>query len=355
MLDIGWAAVLDELCIQPGDLLRAAQLPADLLGRERPTVDAAGMLRLWMALAGLTDRPAPGLEIARAIPVESFSPPIFAVFCSPNLKVAMERLALFKPLFGPFRLEVSSQDGLLSVCHTSDTGVDLPPEFVGFELAFLVSLARRATRVDIRPRLVSFVNLPEKRPYEAFFGVQILRDQSNRVVFSAEDAFRPFLSAIPALFSVFEPELRRRLDELPSNSSVVARLRAALVETLPSGRTAIGDIAPRLGMSPRSLQRKLGEDGTSFQDELRDLRRRLAIGFLSNTAHSSSEIAYLLGYEDPNSFVRAFHNWTGGHATRRRSCNMNNQNRVVSIAGISGDWKPDTQRRLSGRLKTCAH
>ncbi|MEQ8400708.1 MAG: AraC family transcriptional regulator ligand-binding domain-containing protein [Roseitalea porphyridii] len=311
VLDIGWAAVLDELRIRPDDLLRAARLPADLLRQERPTVDTAGMLRLWTALAGLTGKSAPGLEIARALPVESFSPPLLAVFCSPNLKVAMERLALFKPLFGPFRLSVSSEDGMLSVCHTPDPGIDLPPDFVGLELAFLVSLARKATRVDIRPRLVSFVDPPERRPYEAYFGVRIRKGSSNRVVFSAEDAARPFLSANPALFSVFEPELRRRLEELPSGASVTERVRAALVETLPSGRAAIGDIAPRLGLSPRSLQRRLGEDGTSFQAELRDLRKRLAEDFLSNTAHSSSEIAYLLGYEDPNSFIRAFHGWTG--------------------------------------------
>ena len=89
-------------------------------------------------------------------------------------------------------------------------------------------------------------------------------------------------------------------------------------EILVSGATRL---ARRLGMSARSLQRKLGSEGTSFQAELQGLRTRLAKNYLTATNHSSAEISFLLGYDDPNSFIRAFHDWTGTtpEAMRRAS------------------------------------
>ena len=73
----------------------------------------------------------------------------------------------------------------------------------------------------------------------------------------------------------------------------------------------MADIADRLAVSTRTLQRRLGDEGTSFQQELSALREELARHYLTNTACSSAEISFLLGYADPSSFYRAFHDWTG--------------------------------------------
>jgi AraC-like DNA-binding protein len=97
------------------------------------------------------------------------------------------------------------------------------------------------------------------------------------------------------------------------------------MEALPSGQGDVSNVASRLGMSSRSLQRKLGAVGTSFQTELQIIRTRLAEHYLRGTDHSSAEISFLLGYDDPNSFIRAFHSWTGTtpEAMRRASWNGN--------------------------------
>ena len=70
-------------------------------------------------------------------------------------------------------------------------------------------------------------------------------------------------------------------------------------------------VSKKLGISTRGLQRKLMQQGTSFQVELKALRERLAREYLLKANHSNAEIAYLLGFEDPNSFIRAFSGWTG--------------------------------------------
>ena len=73
----------------------------------------------------------------------------------------------------------------------------------------------------------------------------------------------------------------------------------------------IDDVALKLGVSKRTLQRKLSDEGTTFQKQLNNTREMLAINYINNTDMSTSDIAYLLGYQELNSFLRAFTVWTG--------------------------------------------
>ena len=318
-VDLGWAALLASLDLRAGDVLRRAALPEDLFKQTRPTLSVDGFLALWQALVDNLDTPTPGLMLGQAVTAESFSPPIFAAFCSPNLAVATERLSRFKPLVGPLILETHEMTGGLELTFGADPGVTLPEEYVAAELVFLVQLARIALRSDIKPVAVEMTAPPEAQEYAAFFGRKIRSGPFNRVVFSAEDARRPFLSANPALFAAFEQDLQARLDELEREATTTDRVRAVLMEALPAGHPEVGEVSKRLGMSARTLQRRLGAEDTSFQVELKALRERLARDYLSRTDYSSAEIAFLLGYEDPNSFFRAFHEWTGTTPERVRA------------------------------------
>lgn len=109
----------------------------------------------------------------------------------------------------------------------------------------------------------------------------------------------------------FEPGLRRRLSDLDKSSSVRQRVKSALLEMLPSGLSAIEDTASRLAMSKRTLQRHLSEESVSYQEVLTETRQELAQHYLARSTISPNEIAYLLGFQDGNSFIRAFKCWTG--------------------------------------------
>jgi AraC-like DNA-binding protein len=141
--------------------------------------------------------------------------------------------------------------------------------------------------------------------------VAVSDGERNTVTFSAEDAARPFLTANEAMWEFFEPELRRRLSELETGSTMSERVRAVLLEMLPAGEASVEAVALRLMVSPRTLQRRLREEGTSYQAVLNETREALARHYLSSSSLPAAEISFLLGYEDPNSFYRAFHGWTG--------------------------------------------
>ena len=90
-----------------------------------------------------------------------------------------------------------------------------------------------------------------------------------------------------------------------------SRARSALVELLPSGAFTIDDVAKKLGYSKRTLQRKLSSEKTSFQKQLNSTREMLAINYLKNTDMTTNDIAYLLGYQELNSFLCTFSIWKG--------------------------------------------
>lgn len=318
-IDVGWASLLAKLNLRPADVLRRAELPEDLFSRARPTLQADAFLRLWTTLMDDMGEDAPGLVLARSMSPEVFSPPLFAAYCSPNLTTAVERLALYKPLIGPLRLDVHDTLGGLEITYGVEVAIKLPPELVGAELVFLVNLARMACQKDIRPIAVEMVEAPASNAYEKFFGRPVREGPFNRVVFTREDAKVPFLSANPSLFASFEKDLQARLDQLDRTATMKDRVRSVLMEALPSGQGDTASVAKRLGVSARGLQRKLAAEKTSFQSELRALRARLAKSYLADTELSSPEIAFLLGYEDPNSFIRAFHIWTGTTPEAHRS------------------------------------
>lgn len=107
------------------------------------------------------------------------------------------------------------------------------------------------------------------------------------------------------------PELRRRLSDLHAAASTEDRVRAALHEILPAGDSAMTAVAREFATSPRTLQRQLQSEGTSYQRVLTRTREELARHYLADRTLSTAEIAYLLAYDDTNSFYRAFRRWTG--------------------------------------------
>jgi len=313
-VEAGWRVLLKDLGISPQDLLRHARLPLDLFERPSPSLTTTEYFRFWQSLEVLlSSDPAFPLRVAQAVSVEAFSPPIFACVCSENINAAFERLAQYKPLIGPLRLSVTQSDRQTAIALCDLPGqFSLPSSFVATELVFFVHLARLATREPIVPLAVQCTTiLPAAKRYEDFFGTRIQVGKLNSITFSAADAKQPFLTANESMWSIFEPELRRRMVHLDVESRFCDRVRACLLEILAGGQCSIADVSRRLAVHNRTLQRRLQSEDTSFQQELNNLREELANHYLGNTAYSSAEIAFLLGYNDPSSFFRAFHTWTG--------------------------------------------
>ncbi len=309
----GWKLLLADVGVRPEDLLRRAGLPGDLFARPSATLTTADFFHFWRVLDEQSDDPALAIRLGKAISLEAFDPAIFAALCSPDLDTALERISRFKPLFGPMALHIdrSTTSTRLEI-EFLDKSEPPPSLLVSLELVFFVQLARLATREEIRPIALESPDPPDAmEPFAEYFGRPVRSGPAEVVTFSAVDAQRPFLTANEAMWDFFEPELRKRLSELDESATVTDRVRAALLELLPSGGSSLREVAKRLAVSTRTLQRRLRSEGRSFQQVLDATREDLARHYLSSSRMSGAEISYLLGFEDPNSFFRAFHAWTG--------------------------------------------
>ncbi|MBP3774988.1 MAG: helix-turn-helix domain-containing protein [Bacteroidaceae bacterium] len=290
--------VIRRAGIDLGQLLRQCGLPEGLFGRRDILLTRTEYFRLVEALGSMErDMPQLAERIALDGRIETLSPPVFAAYCSDNGMTFLRRLAHYKQLVGPVKIRIGQDSDGVRVTVTSDNDREpLPAFFAKLELMFIVGVLRRATQVHVRP----------------------VRSTPASVMLSRGDLVLPFVSRNDAMWQYFEPELRRRLSEMEDEDTVVARVRSALVEMLPAGRATADGVAARLRMGKRTLQRKLAEENTTFQQQLRLTRLLLTKNYLRNGNRSNDDIAFLLGYEDTSSFLRAFSAWTGQHIAEYR-------------------------------------
>lgn len=314
-LNIGWRTLLKDMGIRPEHVLRRAGLPEDTLSRVGDGLSTEAYFRFWRSLEAEAGHPLFPLKIVESVSTELFDPPLFAALCSANLLQAVQRLAKYKQLMAPMSLEVAvGSHGEMTISpRWLFAQHDVPHSLLVAELAFFIRLARLATREPVNALALTLPELPPTphlRHVEAFFGGTITQGHPG-ITFSSTDALRPFLTVNEGMWRVFEPELRRRLSELDATATTGERVQAVLLELIPGNAASIDAVAVRLGMSRRTLQRRLEEEGESFRALINSIREKLARHYLQNSALSGSEIAFLLGFEDPNSFYRAFHEWTG--------------------------------------------
>jgi AraC-like DNA-binding protein len=309
----GWKLLLCDLSISPANVLRRAALPEDLFGREKAALNIDEFFRLWRGIEEESADPTLPLRIGSVISTEAFTSEIFAALCSPDLNTALGRISLYKKLIGPMALHVNISEKATTIeLEWLDKSLEPPISLVAFELVFFVQLSRIATRTRICPLEVRAPRPPEPEDaYTEFFGVVMQQGSSPMISFKPADAERPFLTANEKMWQFFEPELRKRLSELDKSATTADRVQAALLELLPCGQASIEPVSRKLGTSTRTLQRRLTQEGKSFQSLLNSTREDLAKHYLKNSDISGAEISFLLGFDDPNSFFRAFHTWAG--------------------------------------------
>jgi AraC-like DNA-binding protein len=310
-IPVGLHEALIELGVSPAAVLVAADLPSRLfeLG---PRLPVAQYFALWRGIMQVSADANVGLRLAERVRADHTEPLFLAILSARNLAAAIDIIASYKRMLSPETLASSRVDDELALSFTWSPDFGEPPEaLVDAELAFVVEVARRCTReIGLAPRRLSLrrARLSPTSQHADFFRCPVvLGAHADGLVFDAQDAHRPFYSNNPQLLEALAPFLAART---PAPSRI-DEVRAVIGERLRGQRPTLGTVARELAMSARSLQRLLGEHDTSFRDLLDDVRSQHARGYLRSTTFSDPEIAYLLGFEDPNSFYRAFRAWNG--------------------------------------------
>jgi AraC-like DNA-binding protein len=188
---------------------------------------------------------------------------------------------------------------------------------IEFVLATWVIRLRRMTGRPISPLGVDLAHAAPGRDdadHRTFFGSDVRFERGrDALVFTRDVLALPVAGANRDLTAALEQSLARELAALGERGGdgIAALARDRLREALLTGRCDVTTVSKALAMSERTLQRRLGECGTTFQALLDDVRRELALAQLERGAGTLTDLAFTLGYADLSAFSRAFRRWTG--------------------------------------------
>jgi AraC-like DNA-binding protein len=312
---------LEELGVRAPAVLRRAGLPQAFIHQARALLNTEELFALWRAVGEVSTDPSIGLLLGTETKTERFHPIGLAALSSENFGSAIDQMARYKQLTCPEEILQEKNDEEWSIQFRWLLADEVePPVLIECCFAWVLSTARVGTGTRTSPVRVEFVQpRAHVKTIERHFGCPLVcGTPRNAIIFRATDANRPFVTRNAELLGILAPQFDEELKEENGDENFIERVRIAIQQRLTGRRPTIEDIADALHISSRTLQRRLQDDGSSFQRVLEEARHQLARHYLNNSVLELNEAAYLLGYEDGNSFVRAFRTWEGVPPARWR-------------------------------------
>lgn len=296
------------------EILRRAKLPRSRLNVAKPEGTTAEFFALWRAVEQSGADPSLGLRLGLEALTDEENVAALAAFHSGTLGEGLERLALYKRLVCPEKIWINIDNGEARLRFQWILTNDDPPALLtDLIFAGIVNLAQQGTKTSVRPRRIE---LTRRQAHEAMleqhFGCEICFDAPHDLLVFDESAFAlPMVNRNAQFLAILLPGLDLALSKNDSARTFGDDVCDALIETMAGERPSISKVAKSLGMSARTLQRRLWELGLTYQDLLNDVRHQSARRLLAATNLGIGEVAFLLGFEEVNSFARAFHIWEG--------------------------------------------
>lgn len=309
-------AAFARLGLDVGRIQAESGLSEDELADPDRFLRASRLYRLWSVADALWSRPALGLETGARVPFGAYEVLDYLIASGPTLGDGIRDFAAFFSLATRTARYDVDETGRLVRCEMVWR---IPPRGVMFQLRdySLSAVARRVkeagggapARVEIEgPPLTT------EGHYARVFGARIvLHAPANALLFTRERWTAP----MPRADATLGRTLRRHAELLlersagTSGESLSQRVRSELLQRVRVGLPTIGEVGRTLGVGPRTLQRQLRREGTSYVSIADEIRASLAAEYLRDPALSVGEVAYLLGFSAPSAFTRAFRRWAG--------------------------------------------
>jgi len=295
-------------------LLRRAELPVGLFEQEKVYVTTAQLFALWRSVGETSSDPAIGLKLGSETRLARSHPAGIAVLCSRTFEDALQRLARYKQLTCPeeIRVERKSQEASVEFFYV-EAAEPQPNLLVDMVLSWILSVGRHGTDLQIAPLRVDLARSAKHRAiFENHYGCRVrFKADRNALIFRSRDLDCPFVTHNEELLAVIGAHVETELEAKNARANVGEQVKETLSRSMAGKRPTLEDVAKELGLGARTLQRRLTDAGLTFQQLVEGARRELAYHYLKQPSVELSEAAFLLGFEDANSFFRAFHAWEG--------------------------------------------
>jgi AraC-like DNA-binding protein len=311
---------LDAAGCDSAALVAQAGVDASLLDNPTARCPIAPVSQLWRLAVCATGDAAFGLKVASHIKHTTFHALSYGLCASSTLKEAFERVQRYCHVVSDaIEYEFWRCDSEYHL--VIEPAVDIADEPVDALVAAYLRMCRSLMEYDYSPLRVEFRRARPAR-VEDFHG--LLRAPlhfgapQTRLVFDSDAIERPLDGGNPELARQNDAIALQYLSQL-ERDNIRGRVRDVLTQRLARGEPSQEQVADLLNVSARTLQRRLGDSGTTYKEILDDTRRVLALAYLSTPGHSVSDVTYLLGFSAGSCFTRAFRRWTGQSPSGWRS------------------------------------
>ncbi len=305
-------------------LMRAAELDPAIIDDPDCRVPMSSLLALWEAIASANPGIAVGLRIGSTIRAKQLGIVGYAMYFSDDLGQAMQRFSRYCRVLSEAVQCTVEREGrsvaLVFEVHPSLQAVRHPVEV---QLAAILSVARDITRTALVPEEVRlpFADAIEPGLFRDVFRCPIRYNNLDPAIIYRPEQLQLSVRTSDSTLSGYLDQLAEAaVDSLgDSGDDLIAEVRRTLWSDLPGGKPDVARTASALGLTSRTLQRRLQRRGTSFAEILDVLRQEIATELVANETLAIAEIAYLLGYSEPSAFQRAFRRWHGRPARQYRA------------------------------------
>ena len=266
-----------------------------------------------------------GFHLARSYDLREIGLVYYVIASSDHLADALRNAGRYSQINNEgVRLRFSVQDGAAVIAlDYVNVDRDADRHHIEFWLVTLVRICRQVTNGRLAPSRLKTRHFRNGMPAEfrAFFGVDIeFGADADEICFPRPIALLSVVGRDEHLNELLRGYAEEALARKPQvRITVRSKVEDILPELLPHGRAMGSEVAQRLGMSSRTLSRKLAEEEASFAAILDEFRVALAKRYLQDQTLPVSEIAWLLGYREVSSLTHAFKRWTGMTPRRFRS------------------------------------
>jgi AraC-like DNA-binding protein len=312
---------LTSLGVDVDRVLRHAGIPRSRFEGARAKLAVREFFAFWRSLEAVGGSRDLGLRIGTRAEPHQLDVASLAAIHSDDLGDALAKFARYKRVVCGEQVSIETAKGEARVrfhwLHVDDA---LPLMLVDTTFASLVTLAAHGIGAPVTPIRVELARRRADEPmlHQAFRCPIHFDAPIDRLVIDEALLSRPFVTRNADVVAMLVPSLESALADAAAPRSIADDVRAALSHRMTGERPSVEKLARELHLSPRTLQRRLGELGTSYQALLDDVRRDASRRLLASTDLDTGEIAFLLGFEELNSFSRAFHAWEGATPARWR-------------------------------------
>lgn len=298
------------------DLYEAAKVDPEGLDDPDRRIPFAQVVALYEQGASLANDDAFGLHVGEAVDLKAFDVLGYAAINSSTLGEALDRVVRYGFIWtnGSY-FSIDQTTPLARIVYIYlDESITERRHDAEMTFAALASLSRNVTNSALSPVRVTFQHDRPRNTteHQRIFKCPVeFNAGSNQYFIESAALALPIVKADPGLCAVLDRHAEALIARYPRNDTLVEQVRTMIKQELSGGNASLERIAESLGMSGRTLQRKLREHGASHQELLDQMRRDLAMRYLQERELAICEVAYLLGFSESSALHRAFKRWTG--------------------------------------------